>query len=77
MTAIGRNEPCHCGSGKKFKHCCLHARPKTSVGNRLFYGAIALVLLGGIIVLLANIGDLTHSEGGPTRVWSEAHGHWH
>ena len=20
----GRNEPCICGSGKKFKHCCLH-----------------------------------------------------
>lgn len=19
---IGRNEPCGCGSGKKFKHCC-------------------------------------------------------
>ena len=19
---IGRNEPCPCGSGKKFKHCC-------------------------------------------------------
>ena len=19
---IGRNEPCTCGSGKKFKHCC-------------------------------------------------------
>ena len=19
---IGRNEPCFCGSGKKFKHCC-------------------------------------------------------
>ncbi|MGE6101794.1 SEC-C metal-binding domain-containing protein [Aeromonas salmonicida] len=18
---IGRNEPCHCGSGKKYKHC--------------------------------------------------------
>ncbi len=18
-----RNEPCHCGSGKKYKHCCL------------------------------------------------------
>ena len=18
---IGRNDPCHCGSGKKFKHC--------------------------------------------------------
>lgn len=20
--AIGRNDPCHCGSGKKFKKCC-------------------------------------------------------
>ena len=19
---IGRNEPCYCGSGKKYKHCC-------------------------------------------------------
>ncbi|HEX5474120.1 MAG TPA: SEC-C metal-binding domain-containing protein [Vicinamibacterales bacterium] len=24
MTARpGRNEPCHCGSGRKYKHCCL------------------------------------------------------
>jgi len=28
MTALipprpGRNEPCHCGSGRKYKHCCL------------------------------------------------------
>lgn len=22
--AAGRNDPCPCGSGKKFKHCCLH-----------------------------------------------------
>ncbi|WP_390884613.1 SEC-C metal-binding domain-containing protein [Aeromonas dhakensis] len=21
---IGRNDPCPCGSGKKFKQCCLH-----------------------------------------------------
>ncbi|MEE4192705.1 MAG: SEC-C metal-binding domain-containing protein [Halieaceae bacterium] len=21
---IGRNSLCPCGSGKKFKHCCLH-----------------------------------------------------
>jgi len=23
MTKIGRNDPCPCGSGRKFKHCCL------------------------------------------------------
>ena len=22
---LGRNDPCHCGSGKKYKHCCLNA----------------------------------------------------
>lgn len=24
MTKTGRNDPCPCGSGKKFKRCCLH-----------------------------------------------------
>jgi len=24
MSKIGRNEPCPCGSGKKYKRCCLH-----------------------------------------------------
>ncbi len=23
MTKIGRNQPCPCGSGKKYKHCCI------------------------------------------------------
>jgi preprotein translocase subunit SecA len=23
---VGRNDPCPCGSGKKYKHCCLKAR---------------------------------------------------
>ncbi|MBW2430077.1 MAG: SEC-C domain-containing protein, partial [Deltaproteobacteria bacterium] len=23
MAKIGRNEPCPCGSGKKYKRCCL------------------------------------------------------
>jgi hypothetical protein len=26
MTTVGRNDPCTCGSGRKFKHCCLQAR---------------------------------------------------
>jgi hypothetical protein len=24
MAKIGRNDPCPCGSGKKYKHCCMH-----------------------------------------------------
>lgn len=27
MTKIGRNDPCPCGSGKKYKHCCAGQAP--------------------------------------------------
>jgi len=30
---IGRNDPCPCGSGKKYKHCCL-GRSKVVTGNQ-------------------------------------------
>jgi uncharacterized protein YchJ len=30
---VGRNEPCPCGSGRKYKICCLN-RPESSVGTR-------------------------------------------
>lgn len=25
---LGRNDPCHCGSGKKYKHCCMNSVSK-------------------------------------------------
>ncbi|OQX20133.1 MAG: hypothetical protein BWK76_02365 [Desulfobulbaceae bacterium A2] len=31
MAKAGRNEPCSCGSGRKYKHCCLVRQP----GSRL------------------------------------------
>ncbi len=30
VRKIGRNEPCPCGSGKKYKHCCLN-KPKSPI----------------------------------------------
>ena len=30
---IGRNEPCPCGSGKKYKNCCLKTKPVTTPQN--------------------------------------------
>lgn len=39
MPRIGRNDPCPCGSGKKYKHCCLEkdraAELATAVGQRV------------------------------------------
>jgi hypothetical protein len=33
-TTIGRNDPCHCGSGKKYKKCHLEADEKTNRKER-------------------------------------------
>ncbi len=36
MNKIGRNEPCPCGSGKKYKKCCLTA-PQSPEGGTFIY----------------------------------------
>lgn len=33
MGKIGRNHPCPCGSGKKYKHCCLPAQQAGATGS--------------------------------------------
>ncbi len=34
---IGRNDPCPCGSGKKYKKCCINAISPTKSNSRFFY----------------------------------------
>jgi hypothetical protein len=34
MSATGRNDPCPCGSGRKFKHCCLRALDADDAARR-------------------------------------------
>ncbi|WP_310601293.1 SEC-C metal-binding domain-containing protein [Desulfobulbus sp.] len=33
MGKIGRNQPCPCGSGRKYKHCCLPAQRTAANGK--------------------------------------------
>lgn len=35
MDKVGRNEPCPCGSGKKFKQCCLSKKGGSGVKRKL------------------------------------------
>ncbi len=47
MAKIGRNEPCPCGSGKKYKHCCAlkepHIKPPPTPQQ-----ALKITLTGGV-----------------------------
>ena len=74
---IGRNDPCPCGSGKKYKQCCAG---KTSRKELLY--SKGLLLLGVLLVVLVVGGIVvafysSDSSGAETRVWSAEHGHWH
>lgn len=76
----GRNTPCPCGSGKKYKHCCALKESRARSQRSLWTGVlVALVLLGGLFLAgVAFTSDDGGREGGTSgRVWSEEHGHWH
>ena len=51
MMKLGRNEPCHCGSGKKYKHC--HEPTKNTNNNQYaIIGIIAIVIFVIILIVL-------------------------
>ncbi len=72
----GRNEPCPCGSGQKYKQCCAR---KTDAKSE-FMGKWIAVALGGLI-LIAALGfaaSLSERDSSrPRQVWSAEHGHYH
>lgn len=72
MAKIGRNDPCPCGSGLKYKQCCLQRQQGMSPRMRLVAALIGLVLVTGAV--LALFWDPGTEQ---RRVWSEEHGHWH
>ena len=41
---IGRNDPCHCGSGKKFKQCCLGKKNEVAEKARLGLSIVIAIL---------------------------------
>ena len=73
---IGRNAPCPCGSGKKYKNCCLDKGSTTPVSQILLGALFALIIVGGLIGLFTAFRSYEPSsvEG---RVWSVEHQHWH
>lgn len=72
---VGRNHPCPCGSGRKFKHCCEAKRERMSLSMILTLAAGAGIIIAGIVLGVSSF----NADPGPAtgQVWSEEHGHYH
>ena len=74
---IGRNDPCFCGSGKKYKQCC--EKKAIEKSNRITKWAA--IVFGGLLLIgaLAMASSLVNNDAPatPGRVWSPEHQHWH
>jgi SEC-C motif len=55
VQRIGRNDPCSCGSGKKYKHCCALKGDRLSLVNWIWLTVITVMLLTGVIVALTSL----------------------
>ena len=74
---VGRNAPCPCGSGKKYKACCAG---KTASGETVLSKGLVALLGALLVIAIVGIGASFFSSdrsAEATRVWSSAHGHWH
>ena len=75
MAKIGRNAPCPCGSGKKYKKCCLSAQPEkktSSVRKQRFIPVFTdLDQLSNSVVDLIEQNNLDEAEAVSHRLLTE------
>ena len=73
---IKRNDPCHCGSEKKFKDCHgkkVAVNPWKKIIIYITIGLIAFWFFKDIFLT----GSDSIGSAPPGKVWSEEHGHYH
>lgn len=73
---VGRNDPCACGSGKKFKNCCEGKNPAGRASNVLLF-VVAAAVIGGIAAGVLSFRESASAGPAPGKVWSPEHGHFH
>jgi hypothetical protein len=77
-SKIGRNEPCPCGSGKKYKACCATKKQGMSPLQWLAIAAIGIAVAAALVALAQDAREgPSASVCPPGQVWSVEHGHCH
>ncbi|MDY7093363.1 MAG: SEC-C metal-binding domain-containing protein [Acidobacteriota bacterium] len=52
----GRNDPCPCGSGQKYKNCCLKSGGVEGSQRTKIAGILALVVVVAVVILWFAVG---------------------
>ena len=77
-SKVGRNDPCSCGSGKKFKNCCANKAQGLSTVGWVTLGAIAVaaaVIVYFVALAPRDDGVRLGRNCPPGSTWQ--HGHCH
>ena len=70
MQRPGRNDPCPCGSGKKFKQCCAAKKDRSSKA------LVAVLIAAAVVAVIVIVSNMRRSSNSGM-VWSPEHGHYH
>ena len=73
MAAVGRNAPCPCGSGLKYKRCCALKSTRMPLSSRIGFALIGLILVGGAVFFLMSLDGSDDGRITPGRVWHIDH----
>lgn len=72
-SKVGRNDPCPCGSGKKYKLCCGRTTSKMSRISLFAVIAVVVTIVATLVYTLAGDQD----SGASGQVWDPEHNHYH
>jgi hypothetical protein len=76
-SSIGRNDSCHCGSGNKYKNCCLK-KDNSSMKSNIGVGMLIIVVLLGLWFTWSMVSDDDGVIDCPAgKSWSVEHQHCH
>jgi len=75
--ALSRNDPCRCGSGKKYKHCCQEKDNSKWMSKTAMIVIAIVVLIGFVLGGISFMGGSSQPTCPAGTTWSEAHEHCH
>ena len=73
VSKVGRNDPCPCGSGKKYKQCCERTTHVLSPTTWLAIVGFAVAALTALILSFTTTATRIDARCPPGQTWDSGH----